>query len=239
MFPQKDIVLPSLWEAIAGPGPVRWDVRDEEGKFLQFTPEFDRLWRWKDELPERKLACVGIHLRGHSVAVALDLLPALYALTGRAGRPRDFRRLEDLSPLERDVAEFVLAEGPCSTADVRKLVAAGDRRRAESAIRTLHKRLVLTNAGAERKDRGWPAVIVDILPRRHGDILRRLPKPEEARREVTRTILYSAGELSVADLTGATGWRRKEAETALEELAGLGSASVGEQDGISLWRPAG
>src|ERR671911_398701 len=93
VFGKADIVLPSLWEAIGGPGPLEWAVRDETGKFLSFTLEMDRLWRWKDELPERRRACAGRHLaRGAAALIARRLIPALYALTGRSGTPEDFRR---------------------------------------------------------------------------------------------------------------------------------------------------
>ena len=55
---KADLVLPSLWEGIAG-FDADWAIRDETGKPTGFTPEFDRFWRWKDELSERRLVCAG------------------------------------------------------------------------------------------------------------------------------------------------------------------------------------
>ena len=106
-------MLPSLWEAVSGRLDVDWAIRDEEGRYVSFTPEMERCWRWKDELPERGLACVGKHLGRWSALVAPRLLPPLYALTGRRGTPEDFRDVE-LSPLQRELSEAVLEQGPAT-----------------------------------------------------------------------------------------------------------------------------
>ncbi|TML40066.1 MAG: hypothetical protein E6G25_06615 [Actinobacteria bacterium] len=83
---QADLVLPSLWSEIGGPD-ADWAIRDENGKPTGFSPEFDRLWRWKDELPERRLACAGKHFRSAALLVAPRLLAAAYALTRRGAQP--------------------------------------------------------------------------------------------------------------------------------------------------------
>src|SRR3954451_8766159 len=92
-----DLVLPSLWLGIAGQPDADWAIRDETGKATAFTPEFQRLWQWKDELPERRLACAGRHFSSAALLIAPRLLGAAYALTGRAGAPEDFRD-EELEP---------------------------------------------------------------------------------------------------------------------------------------------
>src|SRR2546430_16142995 len=101
---------PSLWRGMAGLG-ADWAIRDEDGKPTGFTPEFGRLWRWKDELPERRLACAGKHFGSAALLIAPRLLAAAYALTGRPGAAGDFRE-DELEPLEREVAEVVLANEP-------------------------------------------------------------------------------------------------------------------------------
>src|SRR6185437_8909599 len=103
---KTDLVLPSLWRGIAGPD-ADWAVRDETGKAIEFSPEFRRLWRWKDELPERRLACAGKHFGSAALLIAPRLLGAAFALIGRSGAPEDFRD-DELEPLEREVAEVVL-----------------------------------------------------------------------------------------------------------------------------------
>ena len=96
VFPKPDIVLPSLYAAVAGPGPVRWTDEREDGK-LELTPELARVWRWKDELAAEGQVCAGKHVRGWPSLISLESLPSLYSLTGRRGRVHDFRQ----APLSR------------------------------------------------------------------------------------------------------------------------------------------
>src|SRR3954453_22849710 len=105
LLPVADVVLPSLWEAVSGTRAVEWAVERDDGK-LEFTPEMSRCWSWKDELPARGLAVVGKHFGRWAAIVAPRVVPALYAVTGRAGRPDDFREAE-LAPLQLQIAEAV------------------------------------------------------------------------------------------------------------------------------------
>ena len=87
LFPNGDYVLPSLWEAVAGHAVVEWAIRDDDGKYVSFTPEMAQVWSWKDELPAKRLACVGLHVARTSALVAPKLVAAAYALTGRRSIP--------------------------------------------------------------------------------------------------------------------------------------------------------
>ena len=235
VYPSTDLVLPSLWEAVAGPGPVVWAERDERGKFLAFSPEFDAVWRWKDELPERRLACSGKHLGRVASLVAPGLLAPLYALTGRGGRPDDFRRSE-LSALQAEVAEAVLEHGACTGLDLRRLLEA-EKRRLDSAVDALQRELVLTHVGVAAQEAGWPAVKLDLLTRHWQGWLEPRPALDAARRTLAERVLAAAGELSTADLAAALRWRRAEAASTLDELAERGAATAGEEDGIRIWSP--
>jgi hypothetical protein len=161
------------------------------------------------------------------------MLPALYALTGRAGRADDFRD-EELSPIERDVADALLENGPTSSAELPH-VAGHERKRTHAAAERLQRRLVVTAAGRQERDRGWPAVILDLLPRRYGDHLRKLPKREEARIDLAATVLRSAGEISAADLAAVIGGPRKEAAAALNELVARRKARARDAGEYVLW----
>jgi hypothetical protein len=233
LLPGAELVLPSLWEAIAGTRAVDWAVRDDEGRHV-FTPEMARCWAWKDELPAQRLVCVGKHLGRWSALVAPRLLPALYALTGRSGRAGDFREGE-LTPLQLEVAEAALAEGPLTGPELRALVGA-DKKQVDAAVTALHRALVLTNAGVVAQRNGWGAIAVDVVARRF-DVSKRPAEPE-ARRLLAATVLASAGELSAADLGGALGWRLKRSREILAELVEEGKAERRELDGLPLWYPA-
>ena len=226
IFPSDDLVLPSLWVAVAGTDEITWSERDEEGRFLDFSPEFGRVWRWKDELPERRLVCVGKHVRGRSALVSLRVLPALVAARGEP---------EDPSPLEQAVVELLGDQGPCSTADLPGLIG-HERKPVAGAVDRLQRRLVLTTAGAQERPQGWPAVVVDLLERRYAAQVTRLPEAEDARTELAQLVLRSAGELSAADLAAVVSCTRKQAAAALDRLADDGQARRRDEEGFALYR---
>jgi len=228
-----DVVLPSLWEAIAGLD-ADWAVRDEDGKPTGFTQEFDRFWRWKDELPEQQLACAGRHFGTAALLIAPRLLAAAYALTGRVAEAEDFREA-DLETLDLEVAESVLENGPLTGPEIRRLIGTTDRKAVDRAVARLQRRLVLTNAGAVERRQGWRAIRQDLFARRWKDSLRRLPSEGDARRGLALAVLEGAGEVSAADVAGALGWRRKQAEVILTELVDSGSAGLRDEDGLALW----
>lgn len=164
------------------------------------------------------------------------MLPALYTLTNRSGRPDDFR-YDDLSPVERDVAEALLENGPVSTADLPEL-AGHEKKLVSRATERLQRRLVLTAAGRQERERGWPAVILDLLPRRYGHRLSKLPSPEDARAELAAVVLGSASELSAADLVAVVGRPRRDAAAALNSLVEEGKARSRDAGGYLLWTSA-
>jgi hypothetical protein len=227
LFPGSDLVLPSLWEAIAGSRDVDWAIRDENtGKYVSFTPEMNRCWGWKDELPERGLACVGKHLGRWAALIAPRLLPAVYVVAAD--------RRDGLTEFQFEVAEAIRAEGPCTGPELRALVGA-DKKQTDAAVIVLQRALVLTNSGLVQQEQGWGAIAVDVLTRKWK--LGRLPRADAAERTLAATVLASSGELSAADLGGALGWRLKRSRELLEELVELGEACVREVDGLPLFSP--
>ena len=218
-------MLPSLWEAVAGTPEITWSTRDEEGRFLDFSPEFGRVWAWKDELPERRLVCVGKHVRNRSALVSLQLLPALCA--ARDEPP-------ELSPLEREIAEFIAEQGPCSTADLPALVG-HERKPVARAVERLQRQLILTTAGAQEREQGWSAVMLDVLARRYASQLQRLPQPDDARAQLAEVVLRSAREVSAADLAAAIGCGRKQAAAALDRLVDERRARRRDEEGFTLY----
>jgi hypothetical protein len=78
-------------------------------------------------------------------------------------------------------------------------------------------------------------VILDILPRRYGERLRRLPKQEDALTDLAATVLRSAREISAADLSAVIGGTRKEAAAALDRLADRGAAWSRDAGDYVLW----
>jgi hypothetical protein len=228
LFPKADIVLPSLWEAVNGDRSTQWAVRDADGAFLGWTEEMGIVWGLKDDLAERRLACVGKHLAGVATCIAPRTLPALYALTGRSGRPEDFRGA--VEGLELALCESVLELGPLTAPALREALGAA-KKDVDRCVLRLQRSLVLTNAGVVEQERGWPAIAVDLLARRFE--LGPLPSEPDACRELAGLVLAGATDLTAADLAGALGWRRKRAEAVLDEIA-----VSRDGGGFRIWRQA-
>jgi hypothetical protein len=190
LFPKADVVLPSLWEQVAGGTEVRWP-----------SPEMDFVWGAKDSLPERGLVCVGRHLARSVSLVAPRLVPTLVAANGEeAGGP---------------LVEAIRELGPLTAPQLRETTGL-EKRAVERELASLHHRLVLTSshfvAGGS-----WGALAHDLLARKW-PLPPRLPPREEARRALASVVLERAGELTAADLGGVFGWRRKEAAALLEQV---------------------
>jgi hypothetical protein len=235
LYPSPDYVLPSLWEAVAGRVPLDWAVRDEDGKFVSFTPEMDKVWRWKDELPRRKLACVGLHVARTSSLVAPALVAPLYALTGRRGATDDFRDA-GIEGLEQDVAEAALELGRPATRRELRLLVGAEKRHVDRAVNALQRKLVLTNAGATDAESGWASTLHDLFARRWRARLRRVPPRERAVLTLAEAVVRGAENVSVADLAAALRLRRREAAVLLESLAAKGLAEPYDEDGVTVWQ---
>jgi hypothetical protein len=222
---KADVVLPSLWEAVKGDREQTWAIRDADGNFVEWSEEMGVVWRLKDELPGRGLACVGKHLGAGVACISPGALPFLYALTGRAGTPADFRA--ELDGLELELAETVLAEGARSGPELRELVGA-PKPAVERALVRMQRRLVLTNGGLVERGHGWPAIALELVARAWR--LPELPSEDGARRALALLVLDTAGELTAADLAGVLGWRRKVAAQVLDEVA-----EGRDGDGFRIW----
>jgi DNA-binding transcriptional ArsR family regulator len=234
LYPKPDYVLPSLWEAVAGRTELDWAIRDEEEKFVSFTPEMEKVWTWKDELPRRRLACVGLHVVRTTGLVGPALVAAVYALTGRAGTPEDFRDAE-LEPLERELAEAALELGRPTTRRELRLLVQREKREVDKAVNALQRKLVLTNAGRAEEGSGWSSTLHDLFARRWRARLRKLPDRDTALRLLAEKVVGAAGDVSAADLAAVLKLRRPEATELLETLEAQGAVERRDEDGYALW----
>lgn len=234
-FPSDDLVLPSLWEAAIGDPEVRVFERDARTGKRVLTQEITHVWSLKNRLGVERRACVGKHIRGRLSLIALELLPALYTLTGRAGRPDDFREDDELSPLELELAQALLELGPQTGPELRLAIGALDAKASKRALESLQRSLVVTQAGEKEQDAGWDAAVFDLLARRYGSRLRRLPSPEVARSELVEVALRGGEEISAADAAAIFGFTQKEAEEILDRLAEEGRAVRRDGDETLLW----
>jgi hypothetical protein len=232
LYPSPDYVLPSLWEAVAGRFEIDWAIREADGTFVSFTPEMDKVWRWKDELPRRRLACVGLHIARTSSLVAPRLVASLLSLNGRSAAPEDFG---DVEGLERELAQASLELGRPATRRELRLTVGVDKRVGDRAINALQRKLVLTNAGRSDEESGWGSTLHDLFARRWRTKLRRVPARSDALAVLAQAVLAGADDVSVADLAAALRIRRREATETLASLEARRLAIQRDDDGISVW----
>jgi hypothetical protein len=200
LLPGADLVLPSLWEAVAGTRAVEWGVQREDGKF-EFTPEMARCWRWKDELPAQGHALVGRHLGRWAALVAPRLISEVWTVAAE--------RREALTDLHRAIVDAIRENGAVTVPQLRALVPGADKKHVEQ----LQRALVLTNSHLVEQSQGWAAIAVDLV-----DELWEVQHVPDAESELALAVLESSGELSAADLGGALGWRVKRSREVLDAL---------------------
>ena len=94
---------------------------------------------------------------------------------------------------------------------------------------------MVTRAGEAEQTFGWPAAVFDLVARRHGRRLRRLPDPESARARLVAQMLAVAGELSAGDAAAALGLARVESARILDLLVDQGLARRHDERGAALW----
>jgi hypothetical protein len=200
LLPGADLVLPSLWEAIAGTRAVEWAVRRDDGK-LEFTPEMSRCWQWKDELPAQAHALVGKHFGRWAALVAPRLISQAWTVAAE--------RRAAMTDLQREIVDAVRENGACTVPQLRALVPGADKKHVEQ----LQRALVLTNSHLVEQSQGWAAIAVDLV-----EELWEVEEVPDAESELAVAVLESSGELSAADLGGALGWRLKRSREVLDSL---------------------
>ena len=200
LLPGADLVLPSLWEAVAGTREVTWATERPDGK-LTFTPEMDRCWQWKDELPAQGLALVGKHFGRWAALVAPRLISQAWTAAAE--------RREALTGLHREIVDAVREHGACTTPQLRTFVPEAGKRHVEQ----LQRALVLTNSHLVEQEQGWPAIAVDLVAE-----LWDVREVADSEAGLARAVLASSGEVSAADLGGVLGWRVRRAREVLDRL---------------------
>ena len=105
-----------LWEAVVGRARPRWPRHSHHDDGVGLT------WQLKDDLPAARRVYYGKLLRGRPVLVALDLLPAFYALVRGRQRARDYRAEYEagrLSLTARRLMDALVREHPQYTRELR------------------------------------------------------------------------------------------------------------------------
>lgn len=219
--------LACLWEAVVGRRDPRWPRRSHHDPGLGLT------WDLKDRLPARRAVYYGKLLKGRPVLVALDLLPAFYALVRGRQRARDYRveyEAGRLSLTARRLMDVLIRRRPLYTREWRAegfLLEPGRTREFERAVAELQQALFVVKV----EERYEPSFSYrwDLLEAWLPDAVRagrRLRRPEAVRRLVARYVA-GAGWASARGLARLLGLPRAEVEAAVAALSRAGDVVVG------------
>jgi hypothetical protein len=216
-WPIKDILLPSLWTAVAGDRPVA-DAHDDPGHVT---------WGWKDSLLGTRTWYYAKVLRKRATIISLEVSPYFYALSENYGSPDEDYLIQyqqgRLTQEAKAVYEALLFEGPLDTVSLRRAAHLASREsdsrfsRALTDLQTDFKVLPVgvTQAGA------WKYAFAYDLVARHFPELpeqARAISERQARQELARLYFASLGAARVADLIKLFGWTPTQAERAITAL---------------------
>lgn len=144
-----------------------WEAQGHRGPFSGADPAFHNVWKWKDELPERRLAWAGRLLGSQVLLLHISLLPTFLGARG----PLEVEELyEDgnlSQPAFRLWKTLRRASGPLSRADLRGDMPAGQF---DKACRELEKLLVLTRSGSVALPQGWDSNSYTLVEHHFGNL---------------------------------------------------------------------
>jgi hypothetical protein len=215
-----------LWEAVVGRRDPRWPRRSHHDAGVGLT------WELKDSLPARRAVYYGKLLRGRPMLVALDLFPALYALTRGRQRARDYRAEYEagrLSHAAKRLMDVLIRRHPLYTREWRAealMLDPGSTRPFERAVGELQRGLF----AVKTEERYEPSFSYrwDLVEAWLPDAVRegrRLGRAAAVRRLVER-YLRGAGWASARTLGRLFGLAGDEVARALAALARAGAVRL-------------
>jgi len=229
-WPIQEIVLPSLWVAVAGDRPVA-DAHDDPGHVT---------WGWKDSLLGKRVWYYAKLLRKRSTIVSLDVIPYFYALSENYGSPEeDYLTLYEQGRLtleSKAVYEAILQEGPLNAVELRRaarMTSQESDTRFNRALTDLQADLKILPIGVAQAGRWNYAFMYEIVARHYPEMVdqARLISERQACRKLTELYLRSVGAARLNDVQKLFGWSTDAAKRALDELAQAGAIYANQEIG--------
>lgn len=211
LFPVKNVQLPSLYYAMARRQPITWDEYSV------------KLWKWKDELPKKRLVFYGKYFKGRSTFLSIKLLPHFLAMHETAVLPEQAEDVYAAGRISHDAYEIWQAlakHGPLATLELRhacKMGTQAGNKRFKKAILELQGLLIVTHSGAEQETDAWASNRFDLVSRAFPQQCRAAAgiSPDDARKVLAakyRTLYSGAPPILVARLFG---WTKAQAVSAV------------------------
>lgn len=214
-WPIRDILLPSLWTAVAGDRPVA-DAHDDPGHVT---------WGWKDSLIGKNEWYYAKALRRKATIISMDIAPYFYALSENYGSPEDdyliLYQQGHLTQEAKAVYQAILENGPLDTIALRRAARLSSREsdsRFNKALADLQAGFLLvpmavTQAGAWRY-----AFAYDIVARHYPEIVEKARYIGEldARRKLVELYFRSVGGAQLRDVNMLFRWKPADVSSTID-----------------------
>jgi len=215
LFPVANVPLPSLYYAVTRRNPHVDFVWDKYSVML---------WRWKDELPQRRRAFYAKYFRGRGTFISLKLLPHFLAMREAAAASGDHERFYSEGRIREDARVIwrALAEhGPLATLELRhacKMDTKAGNVRFKRAILDLQCLLIAVHFGAEQETAAWASGRYELTCRAFPKetAAARCISQEEARAKLAAKFLEWHTGAPPAQLARLFGWPKADAIAAIE-----------------------
>lgn len=220
-WPIRDILLPSLWVAVAGDRPVA-DEHDDPGHVT---------WGWKDELLGSRQWYYAKVLRKKATMIAMNVVPFFYALSENYGSPEDdhltLYEQGRLTQEAKSVYQAILDNGPLDTIALRRaahLSSNENEGRFNKALADLQAGFMLVPVAVTQAGSWHYAFAYDIVARYYPEIPEqaRFIGELDARRKLVELYFRSVGAAQLRDVNLLFGWKSEESGAAVEHLAESG-----------------
>lgn len=211
----KNLPLPSLYYAAA-----QRDIRDGPG----WDRFYEKIWRWKDDLPRRHRAFYARYFKGRGTFVSLKLLPHFLALEGAAAAPSDHERVYEAGRISADgrlLWEVLERHGPLATLELRhaaRMETVTGNVRFKRAMAQLERRLLVVHFGTEQETAAWASGKFELTCRAFPSETAHAQEisPEAARTRIAAKYQEWHYDAAPAQLARLFGWTKAEAIAAIE-----------------------
>ena len=218
LFPIKGLRLPSLWGALKGKSPRKFNL------VATWDADAERLWAWKDELPRKQLAYYGKYFRGKGSLLSLEFLACFYCLEGNHGTRDEYQQLYRQGKITVDahaVCRELSKRGPQATLELRYGLgweSKRSNRRFKRALLELQQRLLIVHWGTKAETHAWESAVYQLTARAFPKAVRAAAKlsPEEARHRVAAQYRKLVPSTTPKEVTRLFGWSRAQAEEVLD-----------------------
>ncbi len=216
LFPAADVELPNLWT-----------IAHSEGE----------AWGWKDEIPAARQAYYGKIFHGRAGLAALDMMPALYAISRTAdigGDRFEMYRLGLISAEVQRLTGILNAKGPLSTRQLRReagMMAREHKTRFDRALQEGQAAFLIARSHALPPEAGSYTYIWDGFNKLWPEVVEaglRLPYEEGLAQVITRYVRTTAAasaamiarvfSVEVEHVTRMAGWLAGEKMLGIVEL---------------------